>query len=167
MPLQARRRLFAVHRWLYHLSLKGMGFNNWRTMEGSGELWAVQQLLPGLDRGGAERLQAPLQLSWAQRVAGCVKQAAEACADGPKPFSRRIAPAQVLLETVCGCPFNLLRHEDEHAAQQARHSNHLRLLRQDVAGMAGPVGHDEETPAELLFARRQASAVHLRPLDAE
>ncbi len=25
-----------------------MGFNNWRTMEGSGELWAIQQLLPAL-----------------------------------------------------------------------------------------------------------------------
>lgn len=48
MPLQARRRLFAVHRWLFHLALKGMGFNNWRTMEGSGELWAIQHLLPSL-----------------------------------------------------------------------------------------------------------------------
>lgn len=43
-----KRRLFAVYRWMFNTALKGMGFNNWQDMEGSGELWAIQHLLPAL-----------------------------------------------------------------------------------------------------------------------
>jgi FkbM family methyltransferase len=48
MRLAARRRLFAVHRWLFKQALRGMGFNNWRSMEDSGELWVIRSLLPTL-----------------------------------------------------------------------------------------------------------------------
>lgn len=48
MKLIARRRLFGIYRWLFKASLRAMGFNNWQDMEGSGELWAIQNLLPSL-----------------------------------------------------------------------------------------------------------------------
>jgi FkbM family methyltransferase len=48
MRLAARRRLFALHRWMFRQALRGMGFNNWRSMEDSGESWVIHDLLPTL-----------------------------------------------------------------------------------------------------------------------
>jgi FkbM family methyltransferase len=42
------RRLYAVHRYLLRTALRGLGFNNWQSMEQSGENWAIQRLLPSL-----------------------------------------------------------------------------------------------------------------------
>ena len=48
--LKPRRRLFAVYRWMYHAALKGTGFDNWKSMQESGEGWAIHELLPSLIR---------------------------------------------------------------------------------------------------------------------
>lgn len=46
-----QRRFFAVNRWLFKFALQGMGFNNWKNLEESGESWVVQNVLPKLRLG--------------------------------------------------------------------------------------------------------------------
>lgn len=46
-----QRRFFAVNRWLFKFALKGMGFNNWRSLSDSGEAWMVKNVLPELHLG--------------------------------------------------------------------------------------------------------------------
>jgi FkbM family methyltransferase len=43
-----QRRFFAVNRWLFKFALRGMGFNNWRSLSDSGEAWVVKNVLPKL-----------------------------------------------------------------------------------------------------------------------
>lgn len=47
------RRLYAVNRFLLRYALRGLGFNNWRNLEESGEAWMVRQILPKLSMGSA------------------------------------------------------------------------------------------------------------------
>lgn len=42
----SRRRLYAVNRLLLRIALRGLGFDNWRSLEESGEAWVVQTALP-------------------------------------------------------------------------------------------------------------------------
>lgn len=42
------RRLYAVYRWLFRLSLRGLGFNNWKSLQESGEEWVVSEVLKKL-----------------------------------------------------------------------------------------------------------------------
>ena len=45
------RRLYALHRMLFRFSLRGLGFNNWRSLRESGEEWVVGQVLKKLPLG--------------------------------------------------------------------------------------------------------------------
>ena len=47
------RRLYAVNRFLFRYALRGLGFNNWRNLEESGEAWVVRHVLPKLSIGTA------------------------------------------------------------------------------------------------------------------
>ena len=47
------RRLYAVNRFLLRYALRGLGFNNWRNLEESGEAWLVRHILPKLSMGTA------------------------------------------------------------------------------------------------------------------
>ena len=42
------RRLYAVYRWLFRMSLRGLGFNNWRSLRESGEEWVITEVLKKL-----------------------------------------------------------------------------------------------------------------------
>jgi FkbM family methyltransferase len=45
------RFFYAVYRLMFRRALKGLGFNNWRSLKESGEAWMVRQILPKLSMG--------------------------------------------------------------------------------------------------------------------
>ena len=51
MYLRSNRRFFAIYRWLFNFALKGVGFNNWRSLDESGESWFMQHTLKSLLQG--------------------------------------------------------------------------------------------------------------------
>lgn len=40
-----KRRFYALNRWLFRRALNGLGFDNWRSLEASGEAWVVRNVL--------------------------------------------------------------------------------------------------------------------------